>query len=112
MVLAGSHKLIWWKCSEGHSWKKIIQGQVRANNCPVCEERTVLKGTNDLATKYPLLAEEWDNEKNAPLRPDMITRRCTKKVWWRCSGCGTEWETRVDLRVRDTDAQTVGIKLR
>lgn len=112
MVLAGSHKLIWWKCSEGHSWKKIIQGQVRANNCPVCEERTVLKGTNDLATKYPLLAEEWDNEKNAPLRPDMITRRCTKKVWWRCSGCGTEWETRVDLRVRGHGCPNCGYKVK
>lgn len=50
---------------------------------------------NDLATVYPLIAEEWNHEKNGDLLPSQITSRNNKKVWWKCRECGYEWETRI-----------------
>lgn len=39
---------------------------------------------NNLATLYPEVADEWDYEQNAPLRPEMFTAHARKKVWWIC----------------------------
>lgn len=33
----------------------------------------LIQGANDLQTKYPNLAKEWDFAKNAPLSPDRVT---------------------------------------
>ena len=40
---------------------------------------------NDLETKFPDIAKEWDYEKNAPLTPKQILAGSNKKVWWLCS---------------------------
>ena len=45
----------------------------------------------------PELLEEWDNEKNYPLTPDMVSKGSHRKVWWRCKA-GHSWLT--DVRVR------------
>ena len=34
---------------------------------------------------HPLVAKEWDYEKNQPLRPENFTYGSTYKVWWICS---------------------------
>ena len=38
MVTPGSHKRIWWKCSEGHVWKAVIYSRSGKDKCgcPVC----------------------------------------------------------------------------
>ena len=34
----GSHKKVWWQCSEGHVWQAAIYARTRSNasNCPIC----------------------------------------------------------------------------
>ena len=44
-----------------------------------------------LSMNMPQILEEWDDEKNAPLTPDDVSRGSKKKVWWRCKK-GHEWE--------------------
>lgn len=41
MVTAGSHKKVWWRCSEGHVWKAVIASRTgkRQHGCPVCAGR-------------------------------------------------------------------------
>ena len=36
MIGAGSHKKVWWQCSEGHEWQAIIQSRKLGYGCPVC----------------------------------------------------------------------------
>ena len=57
-VTEGSGKSVWWKCRKcGYSWQaKILNRKVR--NCPLCANRVVVSGINDLATTYPQLAKE------------------------------------------------------
>jgi hypothetical protein len=36
------------------------------------------------------LASEWNYDKNT-IKPDEITPKSAKKVWWKCKSCGFEW---------------------
>ena len=38
MITAGSHKKIWWKCTEGHIWNAVVYSRTSKRNCgcPVC----------------------------------------------------------------------------
>ena len=97
-TLYGSGKKVWWKCSEcGHEWQATVVGRTNGNRCPVCVNRVVVAGYNDLATVNPELAKEWNYEKNGDLKPDGIIAGSPKKVWWKCKK-GHEWEATIESR--------------
>lgn len=81
-----STKKIWWKCKNGHSYYTSIGSRTRINGtgCPYCAGQKILPGYNDLQTRYPQVAKDWDFEKNYPLKPDEIMPGSDKKVWWKC----------------------------
>ena len=83
-VLPGSHKKVWWKCSNGHEWEKSIGDRNSGLNCPYCSNQRVLIGYNDLATTNPELLSEWDYSKNT-ISPKEITAGAEKMIWWICS---------------------------
>lgn len=37
-----------------------------------------------LAVRYPMIASEWDYEKNAPLLPERVSCSSNRRVWWLC----------------------------
>ncbi len=97
-ILSGSAKKVWWKCSEcGHEWQATVVGRAKGSGCPVCVNRVVISGYNDLATINPKLAEEWNYEKNGDLKPENIIAGSPKKVWWKCK-LGHEWQATVESR--------------
>ena len=50
-VNAKSRHNVWWKCKTcGNEWKSVINARVKGTVCPVCADRAVLAGYNDLAT--------------------------------------------------------------
>ena len=51
----------------------------------------------DLLTTNPLLAKEWDYEKNE-ISPDKVSKGTHLKVWWKCSKCNYSWEAKVYSR--------------
>lgn len=57
----------------------------------------IQKGINDLETKCPQVAAEWNYRKNGSLLPSEIGAGTHLKVWWKCIK-GHEWEARVDSR--------------
>ena len=99
-VTAVSRQKVWWLCQEGHEWETQIY--LRASNktkydCPVCANKKVLIGFNDLATTHPQLLNEWHATKNADKKPKHFTRGADVRVWWQCSK-GHEWETYIYAR--------------
>ena len=46
----------------------------------------------------PKLVEEWDYEKNTDFSPTDVTIGTHKKVWWKCSECGCEWQASISNR--------------
>lgn len=96
-VNAKSRHNVWWKCKTcGNEWKFVINTRVKGTVCPVCADRTVLAGYNDLATTDRKLLAEWDYEKNS-LLPTQVSRRSMKRVWWKCS-LGHSWKAKISDR--------------
>ncbi len=75
---------VWWTCSENHSWQDSIAHRVYGRSCPVCAGKRTQSGYNDLQTRFPSIAAEWDYEKNGNLDPRYISDCNAQKVWWRC----------------------------
>lgn len=98
-VTAFKNIKVWWKCRLGHEWNTLISIRAGGSQCPYCSGIKLLKGFNDLKTKYPSLAAEW-SEKNLPLTPDAVNEKSTKNVWWKCRTCGYEWKAVVKARVK------------
>lgn len=100
-VMPGSSKKIWWVCPKGHEYEQSINARIlHPNSCPFCSGQKVVEGINDLQSKYPNVAKEWDYEKNYPLKPEEFLPGSGKKVWWKCSKCGNEWQVEVRQRVK------------
>ncbi len=78
---------IWWKCKNNHSYYASIGSRTRdkGTGCPICANQKLLKGYNDLKSRFPKIAEDWDNEKNYPIKSDDIFPGTNKKYWWKCS---------------------------
>ena len=93
-----STKNVWWKCNTcGYEWKAVIKSRTNGSMCPVCADRVVLQGYNDLNTTDPELLNEWDYEKNIDVTPTMVTRNSMKFVWWKCAN-GHSWKARISER--------------
>lgn len=78
-----SSKKYWWLCDKGHSYEMSLNDKARAVYCPVCSSHRILSGYNDLETRFPDIAIEWDHEKN-DLKPESIFPSSAKKYWWTC----------------------------
>ena len=98
-IMPNSHKKVWWKCNEGHEWQATLHNRSNGRGCPYCSRKKVLCGENDLQTVMPILAEEWNYEKNKNLKPSDFLPQSNKKVWWKCSQ-GHEWEARIQGRYK------------
>lgn len=83
-VSYGSHRKVWWQCGQSHEWQAVVKSRVSGTGCPVCTNRTLLPGVNDLATVYPNIAAQWDPILNGTLTPEMVTAGSHKKIWWQC----------------------------
>ena len=100
-ITAGRFKPVWWKCQKcGYEWQSSPNNRKKGIGCPCCAGRVPKNGVNDLKTKYPDLAKEWDYEKNYPLVPEDFLPGSGKTVWWKCSICGHQWQTEVRQRVK------------
>lgn len=96
-----SHKSAWWKCSKGHSWEAQIKSRHASNRgCPVCSNKLLVIGINDFATTHEYIASEWHPTKNGNLSPQDVFGGSKKKVWWKGSLCGHEWESQILSRTR------------
>lgn len=94
----GNHNKVWWICPKGHSYSAIVSNRTKLNSgCPVCANKKVLKGYNDLAFNYPNISKEWDYEKNNPLTPENVVFSSQKKVGWICNN-GHKWEATINHR--------------
>ncbi len=96
-ITIGSGTKVWWKCEKGHEWQATICDRNRGRGCPYCAGKKVLKGYNDLQTVNPILANEWNYEKNSEKTPEMFTSCSGKKVWWKCNK-GHEWQATIHDR--------------
>lgn len=84
-VPPGTKKKVWWRCAQGHRWSAPVCARTGSRSgCPVCAGKQVLPQFNDLASRNPQLAAQWDQKRNGPLTPRQVTPTSNRKVWWLC----------------------------
>ena len=84
-VTAGTRRKVWWKCARGHSWRASVASRAnQKTGCPICGGKEVLPGFNDLASQNPVLAAQWDAERNEMFTPQQVTLTSNRKAWWIC----------------------------
>lgn len=89
---------VWWQCEKGHEWKATVLSRVRQKSgCPICANKSILVGANDLATVAPELAAEWHPTKNGSLTPQQVGVGSHLRVWWQCAK-GHEWRAQILAR--------------
>ena len=101
-VRPGSHKRVWWKCDEGHSYEAPVYALTSGiwGGCPYCSGRKAIAGKTDLATLYPELVKEWDWEKNGDLTPSQVRPGSRTGVWWKCE-LGHSWQAIPHSRTKE-----------
>ena len=101
--MAGSHKKVWWRCSEGddHEWEtSIINRGIGGSGCLICAGKKVVL-SNCLQTTHPKIAKTWHPTKNGKRTPLNVTFGSDKKYWWKChNGDDHVWEARLNNRIR------------
>ena len=96
-----SSRNVWWHCKAcGNEYKAVIKSRVHGLQCPVCAERAVLKGYNDLETTDAALMMEWDYEMNTKRDPSTFSRYSMYPVWWK-GACGHRWKDKIFHRTVD-----------
>ena len=84
-VTAGTRRKVWWKCARGHSWRASVASRAnQKTGCPICGGKEVLPGFNDLASQNPVLAAQWDAERNEMFTPQQVTLTSNRKARWIC----------------------------
>lgn len=96
---SGSTKKVHLKCKKcGGTWSDYSVRDLSSGlGCPYCSGQRVLKGYNDLGSRFPNIALDWDYERNI-LKPEEVSYGSSKKVHWKCHKCGCDWKTKVTDR--------------
>jgi hypothetical protein len=98
---AGSHKVMWWMCSEDatHVWvAPVYKRTLRGDGCPYCANKVACP-SNDL-NRFPEIAKELHPSRNSLLSAAGIIASSSKPVWWLCPCCGSDWQAPVRQRTQ------------
>jgi len=102
--IASTQKL-WWRCRTcAHEWQATVANRSSGTGCPSCWQtrRSTVSGTvppeRSLTVRAPHLLQELHPTRNPSLNPATLGARSNRKVWWRCTTCGHEWQARIASR--------------
>ena len=83
-----STKKVWWKCKVcGYSYLVSVNARTNyySSGCPLCKNKVVEKGVNDLETLYPIITTLWDYEKNGDKKPYMYLPTSNETFCFKCN---------------------------
>lgn len=75
---------------------------INRDKTAIWEQYVTQEKENSIANKMPHLLDEWNIAKNGVLRPEYISFKSNKRLWWNCKHCGYEWQATAFNRVRGT----------
>ena len=91
---ASTNRKVLWRCENGHEWEASPNARSRektGTGCPVCTNRLVLTGVNDLTTTHRDLADQAIDDVSG------LTYGSKHPITWRCDK-GHEWVARPNDR--------------
>lgn len=96
---AGSNVSVQWRCPDDprHIWSAAPNTRKRSPRCPVCLNRVILAGINDLTTTHPDVAAQLAD----PADAQYTHAGSHTKLTWRCDTVAHhQWQASVVSRVR------------
>ena len=106
-VGAGSTQKLWWQCGTcAHEWHATVANRASGTGCPACWQArrgatfSTVPAHRSLAARAPELLPQLHPTRNPNLDPATLAARSDRKVWWRCTTCGHQWQARVASRSR------------
>lgn len=86
-------KIYYYTClNDGYRGSKTENGLKNSMKCPVCSNRVILKGYNDVATTHPHAIKYFKNKEDAY----KYSAHSGKRVWFKCPECGNEKYISID----------------
>ena len=82
-------------CAEGHRCSWVYKNG--DTTCPVCTNRLIVIGINNLSFLFPAIASEWDSQKNYNREVETVAAGSNFPAWWRCP-IGHSYRKTVDER--------------
>ena len=88
-------KKVYWICPNKHKYEtSVVSRAIMGTNCPICANQKANPGVNDLITKNPELASQFDLEKNT-INIKTLMPNSNLKVWWKCKKYNHSWQATV-----------------
>jgi len=95
-ISRGSAKKLPWICEKGHIWESVVGNRTVKNyGCPVCSNKKVLVGFNDLKTTHPEISAQahgWNPE-------EVTAGSSNNKLPWICDK-GHIWHSTPNNRLQ------------
>lgn len=85
-IASASQIPVWWVCEKGHSYNALVSNRTHKTNptnCPICQNKKLLVGYNDLESQNPALAKMFDIGKNG-ITPDKVIYGGKTEWFWVC----------------------------
>ena len=80
--------------------KKINDINIEKDMVKIYNQYVMSIKENNFTINYPELLKEWDYVNNGGLLPESLSAGSNKKVWWKCSKCGSSFITSVNRRIK------------
>ena len=110
-IAVSANYKVWWICPKGHSYYySVAHRTYSGRNCPICSNRQLLQGYNDLVTINKKIADEWNYEKNVGLKPGNVLQGGGNKKYWWIGSCGHEWDSAISSRITVRQGKSGKIK--
>lgn len=95
-----SSKSVYWRCKKkNHSYVHPIVDRTSKNaGCPYCSGKKPIPGETDFESFFPLIALEWNYEKNRR-KPSEYMKQSNARVWWICRN-GHVWKASIKNRTK------------
>jgi predicted RNA-binding Zn-ribbon protein involved in translation (DUF1610 family) len=91
-VTCSSLKKVWWNCKYDHTYESCISDRNSNKNCPICSNRKIQIGFNDIWTTHPNIAKLMSNSEDGY----KYTYGSKIKVNFKCPDCS---ETIIDKAI-------------
>lgn len=112
-ISAHNPQKVWWLCPDcGEAYRTSVYSRTSLRTgCPICKNRTVVPGVNDLATTHPEISKEWNDLRNKGMHPSEFVSGSNRSVWWICEN-GHEWEAVISSRTSGRGCPVCAQKIR
>lgn len=102
-ITRGSETQVYWICFNGHP-SYLMSPCARTgkdkSGCPVCANKKVLAGYNDLESQFPEISREFDREKNSK-SPQEYLKFSGLPVYWKCPKCDYSYKMEIIRRTKN-----------